>query len=555
MSLFKASLTLVLLASIPVLATPTTNEHRTIDGSGNNLSNPEWGTAGIALLRRASSDYDDGLSAPSGGVNRPGPRAVSQRVHAQSELVPNDAGLSDFFWLWGQFLDHDIGLTMEADPAEPFPVEVPVGDPFFDPAGTGTQLIGLNRSNYDPSTGEFIPREQVNGITAFIDASNVYGSSPERASALRTLDGTGRLKTSRDGQRHYLPYNTDGLENAGGPSSELFLAGDIRANEHVGLTALHTLFVREHNRIVDAMRSNKPGLTGEELYQSARRIVAAEIQIVTYREFLPLLLGRSALPAYRGYDPTVNPGINNEFSTAAYRFGHSMVSPTLLRLKRNGRPIAEGNLALRDAFFSPSRIPDEGGLAPLMRGFSAGTAQRLDVLVVDDLRNFLFGPPGAGGFDLAALNIQRGRDHGLCDYNRARFDYGLPPVADFRQITSDRALQSALENAYASPDALDLWVGILAEDKLPGALVGQLGMAIIADQFRRLRDGDRFFYLNDFSTSQVAKLEKASRLSDIIVRNTTIRKGELPKNVFLVRDSGPREGGNDRRGSSRRRRR
>ena len=79
-----------------------------------------------------------------------------------------------------------------------------------------------------------------------------------------------------------------------------------------------------------------------------------------------------------------------------------------------------------------------------------------------------------GGLDLAAINIQRGRDHGLPDYNQARVDFGLAPVAVFSDITSDAAMQAELQSLYGSVNDVDVWIGALAEDHLPGAIVGEL---------------------------------------------------------------------------------
>ena len=89
-----------------------------------------------------------------------------------------------------------------------------------------------------------------------------------------------------------------------------------------------------------------------------------------------------------------------------------------------------------------------------------------DTMVIDELRNFLFGPPGAGGFDLASLNIQRGRDHGLADYNSVREAYGLPRAVGFEDVSLDPGVQERLAAAYGDVDAVDLWVGGLAEDAL-----------------------------------------------------------------------------------------
>jgi hypothetical protein len=357
----------------------------------------------------------------------------------------------------------------------------------------------------------------------------VYGSDPTRAAALRTLDGTGRLKTSSG---NLLPFNTGGLPNEGGPAPTLFVAGDVRANEQVGLTSMHTLFVREHNRQARIIHHRVPDLNGDQIYERARARVGALIQVITYNEFLPILLGPDALKPYTGYDPSVNAGIGNVFSTAAYRLGHSMLSPELLRLNKKGKPIPEGNLALRDAFFSPWRITNERGIEPLLRGLARNRAQKVDAYIIDDVRNFLFGPPGSGGFDLASLNLQRGRDHGLPSYNDVRLAYGLPPAVTFADITRNRALRRRLASVYGTVEKVDVWIGGLAEDHRRGAMVGELFQTILVNQFERLRDGDRFFYRNIFRHYQVKKLEKTT-LADIIRRNTNIGP-ELQANVFLI---------------------
>ena len=177
-------------------------EFRSIDGSGNNTSNPDYGSAGTQLLRSVNPDYSDGISSLAGDL-RLGARAISNIVSAQSESIPNTMEASDFVWQWGQFLDHDIDLTEAADPAEPAPIPVPAGDPQFDPTSTGTQAILFLRSVFDVLTGSSNPRQQLNQITSFIDASNVYGSDQVRADTLRTLDGTGKLQTTVGGRyRH-----------------------------------------------------------------------------------------------------------------------------------------------------------------------------------------------------------------------------------------------------------------------------------------------------------------------------------------------------------------
>ena len=503
------------------------------DGRGNNRSYPLRGAAGIGLLRFAPSAYADGRSAP-GGASRPSARALSNSLSSQPASVANERGMSDFVYVFGQFLDHDIDLTPTGSGA--FPIPVPAGDPSFDPSGSGSASIPLTRSAFDGATGSTSPRQQLNAITAFVDGSQVYGSGESRARALRTFSG-GRMKT---GPGNLLPLNSGGLENANDahrfPDASLFLAGDVRANENPELTSLHTLFVREHNRIAAAAAAVDPRMNDEQLYQRARRMVIAELQAITWNEFLPALLGPGAIPAWRGYRPGVNPGIANEFSTAAFRFGHSLLDGEIGRLNDDGTPTPQGPIALREAFFNPSvfdpSLPArQGDIDPFLKSASAGTSQEVDLKVVDDVRNFLFGAPGSGGLDLAALNIQRGRDHGLPDYNTTRAAYGLPRVTSFSQVTPDDATRQALQEAYGTPANVDLWVGGLAEGHAPGASVGPLFRRIIGDQFARLRDGDRLYYENTMSGAELARV-RSTTLARVIRDNTSLTS--LQANVFFA---------------------
>ncbi len=505
-------------------------EVRTYQGYNNNLADPEMGSVDAALERWTTIVYADAIEQPY-TEGRPSARLVSNAVFDQPYSRPNDVNASDYLWQWGQFLDHDIDLTDGANPPEPMPIDVPLGDPYFDPDGTGIAQIPFNRSIYSHQSGHDAanPRLQINEISAWIDASNVYGSDVERASALRTFDGAGTLATSEGG---FLPFNTQGLPNSGGSGDHLFLAGDVRANEQVGLTAMHTLFVREHNRLAEQIALDNPAMNGEEIYQKARRLVGGIVQFITYNEFLPVLLGPDALTQYQGYDSTVDAGISNVFSTAAYRFGHSALSPTLKRIVQDGSVHPNGHLELRDAFFSPHQIAETDNFEAILRGLASQVCQRIDANVIDDVRNFLFGAPGAGGLDLVALNVQRGRDHGLGLYSDIRQEMGLAPVTEFTQISSDVNIQQRLAKAYSSAAEVDVWVGGLSEDRVAGAMVGELFYKIIKKQFTVLRDGDRFWYQNYLSADEIALVE-TSTLAAVIRRNSSIDQ-ELADDVFVV---------------------
>jgi hypothetical protein len=511
-------------------------ENRTYDGTGNNLLHPNWGAAGTDLPRMAPAAYGDGISSPRGstGVPLPNARLVSNTVVAQAVMAPNTHEMTDWVFQWGQFIDHDLDLTLLAEPVEDFRIPIPAGDPIFDQMNTGTQFMAFQRSKHDlaTGTGPGNPRQQINEVTSYVDGSMIYGSDPVRASTLRTLSG-GRLKTSAG---NLLPLNTFGLPNGtGGPfdPTQFYLAGDVRANEQVGLTAVHTLMVREHNRLADQLAAANPSWTDEQIYQRARKIVGAQVQVITYSEFLPALLGSYAPGVESTYDSSLDAGVLTEFSTALYRVGHTMLSPQLMRMQNDGAPAPGGHMSLRDSFFKMQNLAGPHELDYFLKGLAADQQQEVDMHLVDDVRDFLFGEPIPGGFDLAALNIQRGRDHGLPDYNTVRVAFGLPAVTSFAEITADPEVQAGLQALYGDVNRIDAWVGALSEDHLPGAAVGPLIAYGLAEQFRRARDGDRFWYLRDaeFSAADIAMLN-STRLSDIIRRNTSITN--LQDNVFFM---------------------
>ena len=524
--LFGFVIVVLIAASVPMMSAQAQSraEYQSLDGRDNNFSNPAWGSVGEQFLRGSASAYGDGISSPA-GASRPSPRVVSNALSAAStdEAIPNERGFTSFTHAWGQFVDHDIVLSTPTD--EIITIIVPPGDEWFDPSNTGAATMLLRRSSYDPTSS---PREQVNAITAFIDGSQIYGVDAERAATLREFSG-GRLRTSTS---NLLPFNTSGLENANDAhlvaDAQLFLAGDVRANENPELLSLHTLFVREHNRIAAQAARANPTWSDEELYQYARRIVIAEIQHITYDEFLPSLMGSNALPAYSGYRADVNPGIATEFSSAAFRLGHSMLGDEIRLLNDNGVQVRSA-VSLRDAFFDPSLV-QQVNIDPILKHLATDTAQEIDTIIIDDVRNFLFGEPGQGGFDLASLNIQRGRDHGIADYNTVRQAYGLSRITRFDQITSDPYFQATLASTYGSVDNIDLWIGGLAEDHLPNSSLGPTFTRILVDQFTRLRDGDRFWYENALPANLARDVENTS-LAEIIERNTNLTS--MQDNVFF----------------------
>lgn len=510
-------------------------QYREFDGSGNNETNPQWGAALEPLLRCAPIAYADNISEPAErGTANPNPREISNLVVAEGQKRPSKQRLSDITWLFGQFLDHEIDLTRDTGAA--FNIEVSAGDPSLPAGGT----IPLNRSNFVEGTGTDVgnPRQQINEISSFIDATNVYGASKERADALRTFKN-GLLRTEYGCDGPLPPYNYHGMPNAAlhhNVPHEMYLCGDIRSNENAALTSMHTLWIREHNRLARELAQMYSCWNDEKLFQEARRVVIALMQHITFNEYLPALFGGAeAIPAYQGYNDGVNAAICNEFAACLYRLGHSMVSGQLRYEKPLSKcgghgPVDVHYVQLDSIYFKPKYLK-EHGIEGLLLGASHQVQHEIDVYIVEELRSRLFGPHAPGiVLDLAAINIQRGRDHGLPDYNTVRMAYGLASKPTIDSITSDVEVRARLKAAYgvtATPDDIDPWIGALAEEHVDSdTAVGELLLTALREQFLRLRDGDRFWFEIDASMPEWRKQEvRKTKLSHVIVRNTNLKLG------------------------------
>lgn len=536
MNLTKVYLVLILFC-LPALG--FTQTVRSIDGSFNNSLNPDWGAEGTELFQLTEPRFSDGISAMN-GEDRPNPRLISNTLFSQEDNIFDDNNLSDFIWVFGQFIDHEL-VFIENNPEEPLAITIPDGDLDFIPGGLP---IFMSRSHALEGSGTSTDNERTyrNDLTAYIDASAVYGSTESRAHWLRSFEG-GKLKVS-DGD--LLPWNTltgefndptdneaPFMDDAVGIGPKHFIAGDVRANENPLLATIHTLFVREHNRLADEISADNPSLEDEEIYQVARRKVGAYLQSIVYNEWLPAM-GVNIAP-YGGYRDDINAQISNVFSASAFRMGHTLINSNIMRLDEDGDIIPSGDITLRDAFFNPIVIPLVGGIDPYVRGMAAQVQQELDCKVIDDVRNFLFGLPGQGGLDLAAININRGRERGLGDFNSIREDIGLPRLQSISELTSNAEDVALLQDLYGSVDEIDSWVGMLAEDHMPDAMFGNTIMAIMVDQFQRLRDGDKFYYLNDPALSEAEKLEITNTtFRDVIMRNSGV--DVMQDNVFTAVD-------------------
>jgi hypothetical protein len=596
-----------------------------LDGRGNNQNNPDWGRAGTPYSRFAPARYADGKSQPVAGPNS---RLVSNRIFNDvNQNIFSENGVSQWGNVWAQFLDHTFGLRDENGTVANIPFNQ------TDPLESFTNTLGnipFTRSAAAPNTGVTNPRQQTNTVSSYIDAWAVYGGTDDRLDFLR--EGSRDGNPNNNGARlilnnGYLPRrdsraNPPTMAVDGrllGTPGAARVAGDVRANENIALTATHTLFAREHNRIVNVLPII---LSQDTKFAIARRVIIGEQQWITYTGFLPTL--GINLPAYQGYNPNVNANLTNEFATVGYR-GHSMIhgeieadakaadysQATLDALTAQGVEIEAGDAAgeitfvvpLNVAFFNP-QVVELIGLSNLLKGIGGEREYRNDEMIDNQLRSVLFQVPVSGNpecldgptlpecfrgvLDLGAIDVERGRDHGMPTYNQLRAALGLPAKSSFTAITgeatesfpvdpeltrgnevndpdsldfvllkdrngnvlqpgSDAAANETvtavrrtttaarLKAIYGSVGNLDAFTGMVAEQHIAGTEFGETQRAMWTKQFTALRDGDRFFFGNDPTLTQIRVvygIDFRKNLGDVIALNTNVQRGDLEANVF-----------------------
>ncbi|XP_036251281.2 myeloperoxidase-like [Molothrus ater] len=548
---------------------PERDFYRTITGECNNRNHSHLGSSNRAFARWLPAVYEDGVSVPRGasegkrynGFPLPLVRKVSNEIaHTANENVTADRQLSLVFMQWGQWVNHDIDLapasgegaslelqchTSCAFKPPCFPIKFPPDDPRALSSDTCMPFV-QSASVCSPGT---FRREQLNAATSFIDASTVYGSDDALARSLRNLSSQlGLMAVNQlfwDAGLELLPFEntTHSVCVLTNRSANIpcFKAGDKRVTENLGLSAMHTLFVREHNRLARELRKLNPHWDGEKLYQESRKIVIAINQIITYRDYLPLLLAEETskwIPLYSGYNEKVDPRASNVFSLA-FRFGHTSVQPFVSRLNESFQPLcSSSHVPLHLTFCAPWRIVMEGGIDPLIRGMVVDHAKLMkqNQLLIEELQNHLFEQTEVMGLDLGAMNMQRGRDHGLPGYNAWRGFCGLSQpqtVEELSEVLGNPKLAKKFMNVYGTPYNIDLWIGAVAEPVVPQGRVGPLLSCIIGTQFRNLRDGDRFWWENPgvFTPQQLQALRKIS-VSRVVCDNTHIKK--IPRDVFKI---------------------
>ncbi|XP_076113904.1 peroxidase-like protein [Mytilus galloprovincialis] len=526
--------------------------YRQPNGVCNNLKNPMWGSSITPQPRFIPPHYGDGKNIgiiprylSVSGEPLPNPRHISTSVHNGGISPPRGCQFTVLLTFFGQFVDHDVISTPTKEDREGVEFRCCHGNmpilrrpecfPFGTPPGEfNSTCMHFVRSEIAPTVDCLPgPRNQMNQASSFLDLSVTYGSTHETEEDLVDFS-TGKLY---EGSFGLLPQGEgECIEN-----TRCFRSGDQRHTENPFLNTIQTLFMREHNRIADILHKINLHWNGERIYKETRKLLTGIYQHIVFTEFLPALLGDELtsqfglLPKPVGfntlYNDNVDAGTRNAFGAAAFRIGHTFIGSLIGSSDMNFNEMH--NIPLENEFFNPRTIYDRKnfGVEGILRWMLNQFQSQSDRFLTPTVRNRLFQTRPGNGFDLGALNIQRGRDHGLPSYNSFRRHCGLQPAWTFIAgptglVDHDKGAALSLQKIYKHPDDIDLFPGGLSETPHKGSLVGPTFGCLIGLQFLMYKTGDRFYYENKFPqtgfTSEQLNIIKQQSLSSLLCRNTDI---------------------------------
>ncbi|XP_071007469.1 dual oxidase 2-like [Oncorhynchus clarkii lewisi] len=533
------------------------------DGWYNNLAYHSRGTVGSPLVRLLPARYSDGVLQPLQEPQLPNPRKLSDvmaRGHSGLPSAHNQTVLSVFF---GYHLMFEIlDSRPPGCPPEFMYIPVPEGDPVFDPHRTGRVLLPFQRGPWDKHSSQSPnnPRTQVNLVTAWLDGSSIYGPSSSWSDALRSFSG-GLLASGeqldmpkRSGSTSLMWSAADPSTGQHGPEG-LYELGNAWGNENVFTMAEGIVWFRYHNYIASRLSEKHSSWSDEDLFQNARKTVIATFQNIAFYEWLPGFLGEKTMIPYQGYQKFVDPGISPEFQAAAIRFASTMAPPGVYMRNRtchfqkvvNIDGSTSSAIRMCNSFWNRQNPNLKSGqdIDHLIMGMASQIAEREDNMVVEDLRDYMYGPLRFSRSDLVALTVQRGRDFGLPSYNQVREGLGLAPVGRWGDINP----QLNITNPQLFRDLSDLYDGDISKLELfPGGLLesvdgpGQVFSSIILDQFNRIRNGDRFWFentQNGLFTAEELQALRNTTFHDVIAAVTSAEPEDIQRKVFFWKDGDP----------------
>ncbi|XP_060850509.1 peroxidase-like isoform X1 [Rhopalosiphum padi] len=538
--------------------------YRTANGTCNNLMNPLWGSSVTPYIRLCDADYNDGdheVRKQVDGSLLPRPRKVQLLLFFEPRDLPdsNNFHLSQY----GQWITHDISLLppdfsgppiccdipfKEINNSSPYQCQLVIEVPLNDPVHGGNQRCMEFRramtaaNNFNCSITPQIPMNQA---TSFIDSSQLYGHQSDKADSIRTFNG-GKLITDIVDENQFCPLRNregsllcDGRANVG----YCFEAGDPRINQHFGITSYTIMFTRFHNVVADLLQNINPQWTDEVLYQETRKFIGALNQIITYRDYLPILLGESYTNSVglnlsnfkrTKYNPLLMPQLSIEFAAGAFRVPHNTVASIYNYMNKNYDVVDTAKL--NEWMSIPDPLLKGSNLDDIVRGMTITPGRYYSPSYNYLISNFMFNGQITGNQDLLSVDIQRGRDVGLKSYTKMREWCGLSKINSFDDLLSFLTFDDVetLKGLYATVDDIDLLVGALLEPPVDGGTVGQTAQCLLADVFYRIRYGDRFFVdvsgqPGSFSIDKLRTLRNLD-LGHVICATTKL--DEVPIDIF-----------------------
>ncbi|XP_042331568.1 dual oxidase 2 [Sceloporus undulatus] len=526
------------------------------DGWYNNLVHHRHNSAGSLLSRLLPANYADGVYQAQQEPLVPSARRLSDVVAQGDSELPSQGNRTVLGVFFGFHVLSEISEAIKPGcPAEFLNLPIPQGDPIFDPTGSGDVVLPFQRMQWAPGTGQSPnnPREQINGVTGWLDGSAIYGPSHSWSDSLRSFS-RGMLLS---GAHPSFPKQTEAnslmwkaLDSSTGQSGTqgIFDFGNAKGNENPFLQAIGIVWFRYHNYWAGKLATQNPSWSDEDLFQHARKRVIATYQNIVLYEWLPTFLRKEKITRYDDYKQHVDSRISPDFLVASTIFLGTMV-PSGIYMRDTKCTLRDvtntgGNhstaLRLCNNYWSRGNpnLQTSKDVDDLLLGMSSQLAEREDNIVVEDLRDYWYGTVKYSRMDFVASWIQRGRDLGLSTYNKAREFFKLPTAKKWQEIPQEN--QTLLEEVAAmynnNLDRLELLIGVLLETN------GTLVHAIIEDQFLRLRDGDRFWFENIknglFSAEEIKEIQDTT-FHDVLTAVTYADSKDIQVNVFQRSDDAP----------------
>uniref|UniRef100_A0A8C3RPS0 NAD(P)H oxidase (H2O2-forming) n=1 Tax=Chelydra serpentina TaxID=8475 RepID=A0A8C3RPS0_CHESE len=503
-------------------------------------------SAGSKLLRLLPANYADSVYQPLQEPHVPNARQLSNvaaRGDSGKASSRNRTVLGVFFGY--HVLSEILAVENPGCPAQFINIRIPMGDPIFDPDNAGDVVLPFQRSKWAVETGlsPNNPREQINMVTGWLDGSAIYGPSHSWSDALRSFSG-GKLASGSDESfpkqtvgGNFMWKALDPSTGQGGPQG-IYEFGNARGNENLFLQAESIVWFRYHNHWASKLAQQNPSWSDEDVFQHARKWVVATYQNIVLYEWLPTFLQKT-IPSYAGYKQHVDPSISTEFLAA---MGHSLATMVPPGVYRRNKSCHFQEVLNQDDSKSPAfrlcnsywcrknpNLQTAQDVDDLLLGMSSQIAEREDNVVVEDLRDYWYGPLKYSRTDYVASYIQRGRDLGLSTYTKAQELFDLMPATNwsFFAHVDEEVLQNVAALYNNDISKLELLPGGMLESN---GDPGDLFSAIILDQFTRLRDGDRFWFENTknrlFTDAEIKEIRKTT-FHDVLVNVTYAEPSSL----------------------------